>query len=95
MNDYLVHGTQFIQCVSVSIILVVTQIKGFRISVVDVKLAYLLSDKPMIRKIFITNHAQKFALSLEECLGHLKPIYGPTDLETNGVELWMIMYKSS
>ena len=50
MKDYLVHGAQIIPCVSVHIILVVTKIKGFHIRIVDVKLAYLQSDKPLIRK---------------------------------------------
>ena len=81
MKDYLVHGAQTIECVSVRIILDVTKIKGFRICVVDVKLAYLLSDKPMIRKIFITNSAPEFELSPEECLKLLKPIYGLADSE--------------
>ena len=39
MKDYLVHGAQIIQCVSVRIILVVAKMKGFRTWVVDVKLA--------------------------------------------------------
>ena len=53
MKDYLVYDAQTIQCVSVRIILVVAKIKGFRIWVVDGKLAYLQYDEPLIRKIFI------------------------------------------
>ena len=41
MKDYLVDGAQNIQCVSVRIILVVAEIKGFRIWVVGVKLEIL------------------------------------------------------
>ena len=48
--------------------------------VIDVNLAYLQSDKPLIRKIFITNPAPKFELSSEEFLELLKPIYGLVDL---------------
>ena len=59
MKDYLAHGEQSIQCVSVRIILVVLKIKGFRICVVGLKLAYLQSDTPLIRKIFITNLAPR------------------------------------
>ena len=65
MKDYLVHEAQTVQCVSVRIILVVTKIKGFRIWVVDIKLAYLQSDKLIIRKIFITNPAPGLELSPE------------------------------
>ena len=61
------------------IILVFAKIKGFRIWVVDVKLTYLQSDKPLMRKIFITNPAPEFDLSHEECLELLKPIYGLAD----------------
>ena len=68
MKDYLVYGAQIIQCVSVRIILVVAKIKSFRIWVFDVKLAYIQSDKPLIRKIFIVNPAPEFELSPEECL---------------------------
>ena len=49
--------------------------QGFRIWVVDVKLAYLQSDKPLIRKIFITNSASEFEPSPQECLELLKPVY--------------------
>ena len=44
MKIYLVHGVQAIECVSVRITLVVVNAKGFRIWVVEVKLAYLQSD---------------------------------------------------
>ena len=76
MKDYLLHSTQHIQYVSVRIILVVVKIKGFRKWVVDVKLAYLQSDKPPIRRMFITNPAPEFKLSPEECLELFKSIYG-------------------
>ena len=81
MKDYIVHGTQTIQCVSIRIIFVVAKIKGFRIWVVDVKFTYLQSNKPLIRKIFITNPASEFKLSPEVCLKLLKPIYGLADSE--------------
>ena len=79
MKDYLVHGAQTIQCLSARIILVVMKIKRFRIWVVHVKLAYLQSDKSLIRKIFITNLAPQPELSPEEGLEHLKSIYGLAD----------------
>ena len=56
--------------------LVVAKIKVFRMWAADVRLAYLQSDKPLIRKTFITNPAPEFELSHEECLGLLKPSYG-------------------
>ena len=68
MKGYLVHGTQTIQRGSARIVLVAAKIKDFCIWVVDVKLAYLQSDKPLIRTIFITNPAPEFELSPEECL---------------------------
>ena len=79
MKDYPVHGAQTIQCVSARKILIVARIKRFRIWLVDVKLAYIQSDKPLIRNIFITNPTPDFELSPEECLEHLKPIYGLAD----------------
>ena len=39
MKDYLIHGAQTIQCVSIRMILVVAKTEGFRIWIVDVKLA--------------------------------------------------------
>ena len=39
IRDYLVHDAQTIQCVSVRIVLVFAKIKGFRVWVVDFKLA--------------------------------------------------------
>ena len=76
MKDYLVRRAQTVQCVSLRIVLVVMKIKGFHIWAVDVKLAYLQSDKPLIRKMFITNPAPEFELSPEERLELLIPIYG-------------------
>ena len=67
IKDCVVHGAQTIQCVSVCIIQVVSRIKGFRIWVVDVKLAYIQSDNPLMRKIFISNHAHKFRKSAKDC----------------------------
>ena len=66
MKDYLVQGAEPIQCISVHIILVFAKINSFRILVVDVNFAYLQSDKPLIRKIFITNSAPELELSAEE-----------------------------
>ena len=50
-------------------------------------IAYLQSDKPLIRKIFITNLAPEFELSPEECLELPKPIYGLADIgdESHGI----------
>ena len=79
MKGYLVHGSKSIQCVSVCIILVVAKLKRFRIWVLDLKFAYLQSEKLLIRKIVITNPAPVFELSPEECLELLKLIYGPAD----------------
>ena len=68
MKDYLVHGAQTMQCVSVRLILVIAKGKGLRIWTMDVKLAYLQSNKPLTRKTFINNSAPEFELSLEEVL---------------------------
>ena len=76
MKDNLVHGAQTIQCVPFCIILVVAKIKGFRTWVVDINFTNLQSDKPLIRKIFITNSEPEFELCPEECLELFKPIYG-------------------
>ena len=43
------------------------------------RLAYHQSDKPLIRKIFITNPVTEFELSAEECLELLKPTHGLAD----------------
>ena len=53
MKNYLVHGTLTNQCVTVRIIVVVAEIKGFRLWVVADKLAYFQSDKPLIRNILV------------------------------------------
>ena len=62
-----------------SYIIVNCKSKGFRIWVVDVKLAYRQSEKPLVRKIFITNPVLEFGLPPQECLELLKPIYGIAD----------------
>ena len=77
--DYLVHGAQTIQCVSVRLILAKAKEKGFRISVEDVKLAYLQPNELLNGKIFIKNPASESELSSEEVLEFLKPIYGMKD----------------
>ena len=59
--------------------MVVARVKGTRIWVVDVQLAYLQSDKSLMRKIFITNPAPELELSHGECLEHLKSIYDYAD----------------
>ena len=74
MKDYLFHDAQAIQCVLARIILIVVKIKGFRIWVVDVNLANIQFDEPLIRKIFITNSVPKFELSPAEFVELLKPI---------------------
>ena len=63
MKACLVQGAQTIQSVSVRIILVVGKINYFRTWVADVRLAYLQSDKLLVRKIFISNPAAEFELS--------------------------------
>ena len=73
MKYYLFHRAQTIQCVSIRILLIISREKGFRVWVVDVKLAYPQSDKPLRRKIFITNPAPEFDLSPHEFLQLLKP----------------------
>ena len=75
MKDYLIYGAQIIQCVSVSIILVVTKINGSLIRLVEVKLAYIQSDKPLIRKTIISNPAGELKPSPEKFLELLKLIY--------------------
>ena len=76
MKNYLIQGAQAIQCVSVRIQLVIAKAKRFRVWVVDVKLAYRQTDKPLIRKVFIMNSASELNLSPQECLELLKPNCG-------------------
>ena len=61
-------------------ILIISRARRFLLWVVDVNLAYLRSDKPLISKISITNTAPEFELSPDECLELLKPIYDLADL---------------
>ena len=79
MKDYLVHGEQTIQCVSVGIILVDAKIRCFHIRVVDVKLIHFQSERPLIMNIFITNPAPEFELSPEEFLELLCLVYSLAD----------------
>ena len=65
MKGYLVHGAQIIQSVSAHIIIVVAAIKDLHVWVVHVRLTYLQSDKPLIRKIFISNPEPEFEYSLK------------------------------
>ena len=53
--------------------------KGFRLWFVEVKLAYVQSEKSLIRKIFITNPAPELDLSPHEYLELLKPTCGLAD----------------
>ena len=79
MKDYLVHGSLTFQCVLIRRIPIVVKVKHFRIWIVDIKHAYFLSDKPLIRKVFNTKHAPEFELSPEVYLEHIKPIKGLID----------------
>ena len=79
-KNYLINGAQTIQCISCSHNSGCGEDqKVSRIRAVDVKIAYLQSDKLFIRKIFITYTAHEFELSAEECLELLKPIYSLAD----------------
>ena len=60
-------------------ILVIARIKSFRTWVINVKLAYLQSNKPLIRKIFVTNPAPEFDVFSKEFLELLGPIYSLAD----------------
>ena len=55
MKYHVVHGTEHLLCMSVHIILVVAQTIGFLVWVADVKLAYVKSDKPLIKKLLVMN----------------------------------------
>ena len=87
MKDYLVHCAQTIQCVSVHIILVDAKFKGFHLWVVDVHFEYLQSDKPLIRKIFVTSRAPELELSSAKFLEFLSQSMDKLTQEINGVEL--------
>ena len=49
MKDYLFHCARIIQCVSARILLVIAKAKRCSSWVVDVRLEYFQSDKPIIR----------------------------------------------
>ena len=79
MKDYLVHGAQIIQSVSVYIILVAAEIKDLRVWIFDVKFIYLQSDKLLLRKMLVTNPAPELKLAAKELLELLKSIGGLAD----------------
>ena len=76
---YYNHVALTIQCASVRMVVIIFISKGFRAWVADVKLAYLQSEKLLIRKISLTSPAPEFELSPDECLELLKPLYGLAD----------------
>ena len=73
MRNYLVREAQTIQWVSMRILFVVTSAKGFRVWIVDVKLGYLQSDKPLIVKIFIQILHQNLSYYLKNVSNYSNP----------------------
>ena len=59
LKDYIVHGEQTLQVTSISLILALSCIFGFKIWSTDVKLAYLQSAAALKRAICTKNPALK------------------------------------
>ena len=76
MKCYPFHGAKTIQCVPLYVLLLTGEGQEFRLWAVDFRLAYLKSDKSLIRKIFITDPAPESDPPLHECLELLKLVYG-------------------
>jgi len=74
-----VHGAQTLQASSARLLLALASAYEFDIWSSDIKLAYLQSTEPLIRRVFIKNPAPQFELDPSECFELLKPLYGLSD----------------
>lgn len=83
-KDFLVHSTQTIQPSSTRLLLSLSEMLDFKVWTTDVRQAYLQSDEPLGRQVFILEVPDEFNLKPTQCLQLLKPLYG---LSESG-DLW-------
>ena len=79
LKHFMVHGAQTLQTASARLLVALALVFGFQIWSSDVKLAYLQSTEPLMRRVFIHNPAPEFELDPSECFELLLPLYGLCD----------------
>ena len=80
MKHYILHGAQTLQPSSARLLLALATMYVFAVRSSDVKLAYLQSTEPFLRRIFIKNPAPEFVLEPHERFELLRPLYGLCDV---------------
>eukprot|EP00171_Calliarthron_tuberculosum_P022290 IDg22290t1 len=79
MKAMMVHDAATLQLLSIRLILTLSAIEGFDIWTSDVRHAYLQSEEPLSRDLFLVNPAPEFEIPADKCLQLLKPLYGLCD----------------
>jgi hypothetical protein len=86
LKHLLVHTSSTLRPPSIRIILAVSAILEFKVWTVDISQAYLQSANDIDRDIFVDNPAPEFALSPDQCLQLIRPLYGLGDAN----EMWYL-----
>lgn len=83
-KDFLVHSSQTVQPWSTRLLLSLSEMYDFELWVADVRQAYLQTEEPLGRDVFIRNVPPEFNLKPDEAIQLVKPLYG---LSESG-DLW-------
>ena len=75
-KSFMVHTSQTLQLASIRLMLAFASIFDFDVWISDVRQAYLQSEEPLSKAIYIDRPCPEFSLNPDQCLQLLKPLYG-------------------
>lgn len=76
LKSMMVNSSQTLQIFSIRLLLAIASIFEFKVWTADVIQAYLQSDEPRSREVYIQDFVPKFGLRKNQCVQLLKSLYG-------------------